>query len=89
MGGQGITQIVFYCVALIALGYPLGLFMARVYSRERTDRVEGLVYRVLRVTTSPPIAASATSALPPPKCTMRLPCGASMAMPAPMAAATV
>ncbi len=51
MGGQGITQIVFYCVALIALGYPLGLFMARVYSRERTDRVEGLVYRVLRVTT--------------------------------------
>ena len=32
MSGQGIGQILFYCVALVALGYPLGLYMARVYS---------------------------------------------------------
>ena len=31
MSGQGIGQIVFYAVVLIALGYPLGLCMARVY----------------------------------------------------------
>jgi potassium-transporting ATPase potassium-binding subunit len=31
MSGQGISQIVFYAVVLIALGYPLGLYMARVY----------------------------------------------------------
>src|ERR1700759_1666201 len=49
MSGQGITQIVFYCVALIALGYPLGVFMARVYSRERLDRGERIVYRLLGV----------------------------------------
>jgi K+-transporting ATPase ATPase A chain len=49
MSGQGISQIVFYCVALIALGYPLGVLMARVYSRERLDRGERLIYRVLRV----------------------------------------
>ena len=29
MSGQGITQIVFYCVVLIALDYPIGMFMAR------------------------------------------------------------
>src|SRR5579885_288361 len=49
MTGQGISQIVFYSVALIALGYPLGIFMARVYSRERLDRGERLVYRLLGV----------------------------------------
>ena len=49
MSGQGISQIVFYSVALIALGYPLGVFMARVYSRERLDRGERLVYRLMRV----------------------------------------
>ena len=32
MSGQGIAQIVFYSVVLIALGYPLGVFMARVYT---------------------------------------------------------
>ena len=32
MTGQGISQIVFYSVALVALGYPLGLCMARVYT---------------------------------------------------------
>ena len=32
MSGQGIAQILVYVVALIALGYPLGLYMARVYN---------------------------------------------------------
>ena len=32
MSGQGIAQILLYVVVLIALGYPLGLYMARVYS---------------------------------------------------------
>ncbi len=49
MTTQGISQIVFYSIALIALGYPLGIFMARVYSRERLDRGERLVYRLLGV----------------------------------------
>ena len=31
MSGQGISQILVYAVALVALGYPLGLYMARVY----------------------------------------------------------
>ena len=31
MSFQGISQIVVYAVALLALGYPLGLYMARVY----------------------------------------------------------
>ena len=35
MTGQGITQIVVYAVVLIALGYPLGLYMARVYTTPR------------------------------------------------------
>jgi K+-transporting ATPase ATPase A chain len=32
VNGQGIAQILVYVVLLIALGYPLGLYMARVYS---------------------------------------------------------
>ncbi len=32
MNAQGIAQILVYVVVLIALGYPLGLYMARVYS---------------------------------------------------------
>jgi len=32
MTAQGISQIVVYAVVLIALGYPLGLYMARVYN---------------------------------------------------------
>ncbi len=49
MTTNGIVQIVFYLVALVALGYPLGLFMARVYKRERTflDPVFGPVERLL------------------------------------------
>ena len=35
MSGQGISQIVFYSIALVALGYPLGLWMARVYTSPR------------------------------------------------------
>jgi K+-transporting ATPase ATPase A chain len=32
VSGQGIAQIVFYAVALTVVGYPLGMYMARVYS---------------------------------------------------------
>jgi potassium-transporting ATPase potassium-binding subunit len=35
MSTQGIAQIAFYVVVLCALGYPLGLFMSRVYEAER------------------------------------------------------
>ena len=35
MSGQGIAQIVVYTVLLIALSYPLGLWMARVYNDEQ------------------------------------------------------
>ena len=56
MSAQGITQIVFYCVALIALGYPLGVFMARVYMAERVggrrlrflSSIENGFYRAVR-----------------------------------------
>jgi potassium-transporting ATPase potassium-binding subunit len=47
MSGQGVSQIVFYAAALIALGYPLGLWMARVYTRDRDGAVERGFYRVL------------------------------------------
>src|SRR4051794_35606326 len=32
MSGQGIGQILVYAAALVVLGYPLGLYMARVYA---------------------------------------------------------
>jgi len=44
VSGQGITQILFYSLALIALGYPLGLYMARVYTAER---IGGRRFRLL------------------------------------------
>ncbi len=47
MNGQGIGQILVYVVVLIALGYPLGLWMARVYSRERGDVIERGLLRLL------------------------------------------
>jgi potassium-transporting ATPase potassium-binding subunit len=47
LSGQGIGQIVFYAVALIALGYPLGIWMSRVYLREREGVVERGFYRLL------------------------------------------
>jgi potassium-transporting ATPase potassium-binding subunit len=53
MQAQGLSQIVVYCLALIALGYPLGLWMARVYMEDRVGgRVLGAVengfYRLIR-----------------------------------------
>jgi K+-transporting ATPase ATPase A chain len=52
MSGQGIAQIVFYCAALVALGYPLGIFMARVYSTSGAPRglrsIERGFYRLVR-----------------------------------------
>src|ERR1700744_5998246 len=53
MTGQGISQIVFYAIVLVALGYPLGLWMARVYTVQRLGGrllagVENGVYKVLR-----------------------------------------
>jgi K+-transporting ATPase ATPase A chain len=35
MSGQGIAQILFYAAVLVALAYPLGIYMARVYTSER------------------------------------------------------
>jgi K+-transporting ATPase ATPase A chain len=34
MGTQGIAQILFYAVVLTAFGYPLGVYMSRVYEAE-------------------------------------------------------
>jgi K+-transporting ATPase ATPase A chain len=47
VNGQGIGQIAVYSVLLIALGYPLGIWMACVYSRERSDPVERGFLRLL------------------------------------------
>jgi K+-transporting ATPase ATPase A chain len=50
MSANGIFQIVFYFVALIALGVPLGAYMARVYEGRSLfglDRVLGPVERLL------------------------------------------
>ena len=44
---QGWAQIVVYSVVLIALSYPLGIWMARVYTRERGDVVERGFLRLL------------------------------------------
>ncbi|HEY4348742.1 MAG TPA: potassium-transporting ATPase subunit KdpA, partial [Gaiellaceae bacterium] len=35
MSGQGIGQILVYCALLVALSYPLGVWMARVYEAPR------------------------------------------------------
>ena len=32
MTGQGISQLVVYALALVAFGYPLGIWMSRVYT---------------------------------------------------------
>jgi K+-transporting ATPase ATPase A chain len=47
MSAQGISQIVVYAVALIALGYPLGRYMAWAYERGRGDVVERAFFRLL------------------------------------------
>ncbi len=53
MSGQGISQIVVYALVLIALSYPLGLWMARVFTLPRVagrflDSIERGFYRVVR-----------------------------------------
>jgi potassium-transporting ATPase potassium-binding subunit len=45
--GQGIGQILVYAAVLIALSYPLGIWMARVYTREKSDFVERGFLRLL------------------------------------------
>jgi K+-transporting ATPase ATPase A chain len=45
--GQGIGQLLFYAAVLIALSYPLGIWMAHVYTRERGDVVERAFLRLL------------------------------------------
>jgi potassium-transporting ATPase potassium-binding subunit len=46
MTPQGIGQIILYVVVLLLLGYPLGRYMAWVYSRERRDAVERGLFRL-------------------------------------------
>jgi potassium-transporting ATPase potassium-binding subunit len=53
VSGQGIGQILVYAVVLIALAYPLGLYMARVYTSERfgwrwLQAIESGFYRLVR-----------------------------------------
>jgi len=52
LSGQGIAQIIVYAIVLIALGYPLGLYMARVYAPGfRVGWLSGLengFYRLVR-----------------------------------------
>jgi K+-transporting ATPase ATPase A chain len=43
------TAIALYAILLILLTPPLGAYMYRVYTRERTGWAEGLVYRLLNV----------------------------------------
>jgi len=44
---QGWAQIVVYAAVLVALSYPLGIWMARVYTRESSDLVERGFLRLL------------------------------------------
>ena len=57
MSGQGLTQILVYAVVLVALGYPLGIYMARVYADGRVAAgrwfgwlgwIENGFYRLIR-----------------------------------------
>jgi K+-transporting ATPase ATPase A chain len=52
VSGEGIGQVVLYAGLLVALGYPLGLFMARVYGSLRAPSVLGSIesgfYRLVR-----------------------------------------
>ena len=51
MSPQGISQILVYAVVLVALGYPLGVYMARVYEgragRSLLGRLETGFYRLI------------------------------------------
>ncbi|MFL6203662.1 MAG: potassium-transporting ATPase subunit KdpA [Thermoanaerobaculia bacterium] len=49
MTANGLLQIGFYFVVLLALVKPLGLYMARVYEGRPSNRVELLFYRVTGV----------------------------------------
>ncbi|MCW2965549.1 MAG: potassium-transporting ATPase, subunit [Actinomycetia bacterium] len=51
MSGNGITQILIYAIVLIAVAYPLGIYMARVFESRRVHVTEGWFYRLVR--TSP------------------------------------
>src|SRR3981189_3359352 len=48
MGSQGIGQVLVYCALLVALAYPLGLWMAHVYSVPRL-RFAGLENGFIRL----------------------------------------
>ena len=53
MNGQGISQIVVYSLALVAFGYPLGIWMARVYTHAQPAgrffaSIERFFLRVMR-----------------------------------------
>jgi potassium-transporting ATPase potassium-binding subunit len=53
VSGQGVSQIVVYALVLIALSYPLGLWMARVFMVPRVagrflDSIERGFYKVVR-----------------------------------------
>src|SRR6476659_5377502 len=53
MSGQGISQLVVYGVLLVALGYPLGIWMARVYTTPQPagrflDSIEAGFLRLIR-----------------------------------------
>jgi K+-transporting ATPase ATPase A chain len=57
VSGQGLTQILVYAIALVALGYPLGMYMARVYADGRVavgrwfgwlGSIENGFYRLIR-----------------------------------------
>ena len=45
--GQGTAQILVYAAVLVALSYPLGIWMAHVYTRERGDVIERGFLRLL------------------------------------------
>ena len=47
MTTEGIGQIVLYAAVLVALAYPLGRYMAWVYTRKRDDPVERGFFRLL------------------------------------------
>jgi K+-transporting ATPase ATPase A chain len=49
VSGQGIAQILVYTIVLVVIGYPLGLYMARVYTAERLP-LAGLERSFLRLT---------------------------------------
>jgi K+-transporting ATPase ATPase A chain len=46
MSAEGIGQIVLYIVVVLALAYPLGRYMAWVFTRERDDVIERGIWRI-------------------------------------------